>query len=177
MKKEDKKVVIETLTKQVDSYKHLYVSDISGLDAVDTQALRRACFDANIKLVQVKNTLLKKALENATNNYEEIFSVLKGDSAIMLCDTGNGPAKLIKEFRKTKDKPVFKAAFVEECAYVGEDQLESLISIKSKEELIADIIRCRMLFPHYNPDKIPSLVLLRHFLKKNNFYSLVNKQF
>ena len=126
MKKEDKKVVIETLTEQVNSYKHLY--------------LRRACFDANIKLVQVKNTLLKKALENATNNYEEIFSVLKGDSAIMLCDTGNGPAKLIKEFRKTKDKPVFKAAFVEECAYVGEDQLESLISIKSKEELIADII-------------------------------------
>ena len=107
MKKEDKKVVIETLTEQVNSYKHLYVSDISGLDAVDTQALRRACFDANIKLVQVKNTLLKKALENAT---------------------------------KTKDKPVFKAAFVEECAYVGEDQLESLISIKSKEELIADII-------------------------------------
>ena len=140
MKKEDKKVVIETLTEQVNSYKHLYVSDISGLDAVDTQALRRACFDANIKLVQVKNTLLKKALENATNNYEEIFSALKGDSAIMLCDTGNGPAKLIKEFRKTKDKPVFKAAFVEECAYVGEDQLESLISIKSKEELIADII-------------------------------------
>ena len=90
MKKEDKKVVIETLTEQVNSYKHLYVSDISGLDAVDTQALRRACFDANIKLVQVKNTLLKKALENATNNYE--------------------------------------------------DQLESLISIKSKEELIADII-------------------------------------
>ena len=99
MKKEDKKVVIETLTEQVNSYKHLYVSDISGLDAVDTQALRRACFDANIKLVQVKNTLLKKALENATNNYEEIFSVLKGDSAIMLCDTGNGPAKLIKEFQ------------------------------------------------------------------------------
>ena len=127
MKKEDKKVVIETLTEQVNSYKHLYVSDISGLDAVDTQALRRACFDANIKLVQV-------------NNYEEIFSALKGDSAIMLCDTGNGPAKLIKEFRKTKDKPVFKAAFVEECAYVGEDQLESLISIKSKEELLADII-------------------------------------
>ena len=121
MKKEDKKVVIETLTEQVNSYKHLYVSDISGLDAVDTQALRRACFDANIKL-------------------EEIFSALKGDSAIMLSDTGNGPAKLIKEFRKTKDKPVFKAAFVEECAYVGEDQLESLISIKSKEELIADII-------------------------------------
>ena len=122
MKKEDKKVVIETLTEQVNTYKHLYVSDISGLDAVDTQALRRACFNANIKLVQVKNTLLRKALENANNNYEELFSVLKGDSAIMLSDTGNGPAKLIK------------------CTYVGEDQLESLISIKSRDELIADII-------------------------------------
>lgn len=140
MKKEDKKVVIETLTEQVNSYKHLYVSDISDLDSVSTQALRRACFDANIKLVQVKNTLLRKALENANNNYEEIFSALKGDSAIMLCDTGNAPAKLIKEFRKTNDKPVFKAAFVEECSYIGEDQLEALISIKSKEELIADVI-------------------------------------
>lgn len=140
MKKEDKKVVIETLTEQVNSYKHLYVSDISDLDSVSTQALRRACFDANIKLVQVKNTLLRKALENANNNYEEIFSALKGDSAIMLCDTGNAPAKLIKEFRKTNDKPVFKAAFVEECSYIGEEQLEALISIKSKEELIADVI-------------------------------------
>ena len=140
MKKEEKKVIIDSLTEQVNEYKHLYVTDIAGLDAVATQALRRACFDANIKLIQVKNTLLKKALENANNNYEEIFVSLKGSSAVMLCETGNAPAKLIKEFRKDKDKPAFKAAFVEECAYVGEDQLESLISIKSKEELIADII-------------------------------------
>jgi large subunit ribosomal protein L10 len=91
-------------------------------------------------LIQVKNTLLKKALENANNNYEEIFETLKGSSAIMLCETGNAPAKLIKEFRKTNEKPVFKAAFVEECAYVGESQLDSLITIKSREELIGDIV-------------------------------------
>lgn len=140
MKREDKKRVIEQLTEQVNKYKHLYVSDIEGLDAASSQSLRRACFDTNIKLIQVKNTLLKKALENAEGNYEELFPVLKGNTAIMLSDTGNAPAKLIKKFRETKDKPVFKAAFVEECAYVGESQLESLISIKSKEELIADII-------------------------------------
>lgn len=140
MKREKKKVVIETLTEQINSYKHVYVSDIAGLDATATQALRKACFKANIKLIQVKNTLLKKALENANNNYEETFTALKGNSAIMLCDTGNAPAKLIKDFRKEGEKPAFKAAYVEECIYIGENQLETLISIKSKEELIGDII-------------------------------------
>ena len=140
MKKEEKKEIIDGLTEQVNSYKHLYVSDIAGLNATATQQLRRACFYADIKLIQVKNTLLKKALENADNNYEEIFVALTGSSAIMLSETGNAPAKLIKEFRRTNDKPVFKAAYVEECAYVGEELLESLISIKSRDELIADII-------------------------------------
>ena len=140
MKKEEKKLVIDNLTEQVNKYKHMYLSDIEGLDAADSQTLRRECFNTNIKLIQVKNTLLKKALEQAEGNYEELFPVLKGNTAIMLCDTGNAPAKLIKKFRESKDKPVFKAAFVEECAYVGEDQLEALISIKSKEELIADIV-------------------------------------
>jgi large subunit ribosomal protein L10 len=140
MNKEEKREIIDKLTGLVNTYKHLYVSDISGLNAVTTQKLRRACFDANIKLIQVKNTLLKKALENANNNYEEIFVSLKGSSAIMLCETGNAPAKLIKEFRKASEKPAFKAAFVEECAYVGENQLDSLINIKSREELIGDIV-------------------------------------
>lgn len=140
MKREEKQEIINGLTEQVNSYKHLYVSDIAGLDAVATQSLRRACFDADIKLIQVKNTLLKKALDDAENNYEEIYVALTGSSAVMLSETGNAPAKLIKEFRKGNDKPAFKAAFVEECAYVGEEQLESLINIKSKEELIADII-------------------------------------
>jgi large subunit ribosomal protein L10 len=140
MNKEEKKEIIDSLTELVNGYKHLYVSDIAGLNAAATQKLRRACFDANIKLIQVKNTLLKKALENANNNYEEILVSLKGSSAIMLCETGNAPAKLIKEFRKTSEKPVFKAAFVEECAYVGDDQLDALINVKSREELIGDIV-------------------------------------
>jgi large subunit ribosomal protein L10 len=140
MNREEKKKVIDKLTDLVNSHKHLYISDIAGLNAANTQKLRRACFDANIKLIQVKNTLLKKALENAKNNYEEIFVSLKGSSAIMLCETGNAPAKLIKEFRKTSEQPAFKAAFVEECAYIGENQLDSLINIKSREELIGDIV-------------------------------------
>jgi large subunit ribosomal protein L10 len=140
MNREEKKKIIDKLTDLVNSHKHLYVSDISGLKAATTQKLRRDCFNANIKLIQVKNTLLKKALENAKNNYEEIFVSLKGSSAIMLCETGNAPAKLIKEFRKTSEKPAFKAAFVEECVYIGENQLDSLISIKSREELIGDIV-------------------------------------
>jgi large subunit ribosomal protein L10 len=140
MNKKEKEEISASLTELVNNYKHLYVSDIAGLNAAATQKLRRACFDANIKLIQVKNTLLKKALENADSNYGEIFVSLKGSSAIMLCETGNAPARLIKEFRKTSEKPVFKAAFVEECAYVGENQLDALINLKSREELIGDIV-------------------------------------
>lgn len=140
MKKEDKKVIIDSLTEAVKAYKHLYVSDISGLDAADTQALRKACFDAGIKLIQVKNTLLQVALKGISEEYNGLFDALKGSSAIMLSDTGNAPAKLIKEFRKKHDKPELKGAFVEECVYVGADQLDTLVSIKSKEELLGDIV-------------------------------------
>ena len=140
MKREEKQVIIDNLTEQIKSYKHLYVSDISELDAAATQDLRRECFKAGIKLIQVKNTLLKVALDGLEANYEDLYGSLKGSSAVMLCETGNAPAKLIKEFRKSHDKPVFKAAYVEECVYVGENQLESLVNVKSKEELLGDII-------------------------------------
>lgn len=140
MKREEKQLIIDNLANQIQSYKHLYISDISGLDAAATQDLRKECFKAGIKLVQVKNTLLKVALDNLENNYEELYSVFAGSSAIMLSDTGNAPAKLIKEFGKKCGKPVLKGAFVEECVYVGENQLEALVSIKSKEELLGDII-------------------------------------
>ena len=136
MKREEKQVIIDNLTEQIKSYKHLYVSDISELDAAATQDLRRECFKAGIKLIQVKNTLLKVALDGLEANYEDLYGSLKGSSAVMLCETGNAPAKLIKEFRKSHDKPVFKAAYVEECVYVGENQLESLVNVKSKEELL-----------------------------------------
>ncbi len=140
MKREEKQVIIDNLTEQIKAHKHIYISDISELDAVATQELRKACYDANIKLIQVKNTLLRVALEGLDTDYNEIYSVLKGSSAVMLSETGNAPAKLIKEFRKSHDKPVLKAAFVEECAYVGESQLDALVSIKSKEELLGDIV-------------------------------------
>ena len=140
MKREEKQVIIDNLTEQIKAHNHIYISDISELDAVATQELRKACFDANIKLIQVKNTLLRVALDGLDTDYNEIYSVLKGSSAVMLSETGNAPAKLIKEFRKSHDKPVLKAAFVEECAYVGENQLDALVSIKSKEELLGDIV-------------------------------------
>lgn len=140
MKREEKQVIIDNLTEQIKAYKHLYISDISELDAAATQELRKACYTAGIKLIQVKNTLLRVALEGLEADYNEIYCSLAGSSAVMLSETGNAPAKLIKEFRKKHDKPVLKAAFVEECAYVGENQLDALVSIKSKEELLGDIV-------------------------------------
>lgn len=140
MKREEKQVIIDHLTEQIKAYKHLYISDISELDAAATQELRKACYTAGIKLIQVKNTLLRVALEGLEADYNEIYCSLAGSSAVMLSETGNAPAKLIKEFRKKHDKPVLKAAFVEECAYVGENQLDALVSIKSKEELLGDIV-------------------------------------
>ena len=140
MKREEKQVIIDNLTEQIKAHKHIYISDISELDAAATQELRRACFKAGIKLIQVKNTLLRVALDGLEADYTEIYCALTGSSAVMLSETGNAPAKLIKEFRKNHDKPVLKAAFVEECAYVGENQLDALVSIKSKEELLGDIV-------------------------------------
>lgn len=140
MKREEKQVIIDHLTEQIKAYKHLYISDISELNAAATQELRKECFKAGIKLIQVKNTLLRVALDGLEANYEELYTVLAGSSAVMLSETGNAPAKLIKEFRKSHDKPVFKAAYVQECAYVGESQLDALVSIKSREEMIGDIV-------------------------------------
>lgn len=140
MKREEKQVIIDNLTEQIKAHKHLYISDISELDAAATQELRKACYTAGIKLIQVKNTLLRVALDGLEADYNEIYGSLAGSSAVMLSETGNAPAKLIKEFRKKHDKPVLKAAFVEECAYVGENQLDALVSIKSKEELLGDIV-------------------------------------
>jgi len=114
---------------------------VSSLPATKTSALRRLCFNRNIKMLVVKNSLLKKAMErNADKVYEPLVTTLKGSTAIMFSEVGSDPAKLIKEFRKTSDKPVLKSAFVEGCAYIGDNQLEALSSIKSKNELIGEII-------------------------------------
>ena len=143
MKRSEKQAIIDNLVQEINSYSHFYLADIAELDAEKTSALRRICFQKDVKLIVVKNTLLKRALEASEKNAEELFDVLKGNTSLMFCDTGNVPAKLISEFRKKNKKlgkPVFKAAYVEESVYVGEDQLEALINVKSKEELIGDII-------------------------------------
>ncbi len=140
MTREEKSQVIEALTTQLTEGNIIYLADISGLNALDTSNLRRACFKANVKLAVVKNTLLEKAMEKSDKDFGGLPETLKGNTSLMFSETGNAPAKVIKEFRKKSDKPVLKGAYVEEAIYVGDDQLDMLVSIKSKEELIGDII-------------------------------------
>ncbi|TBW28367.1 50S ribosomal protein L10 [Gramella sp. KN1008] len=140
MTREEKSQVIENLTAQLAETNTIYLADISGLDAGSTSNLRRACFKANVKLSVVKNTLLAKAMEATEKDFGDLSTVLKGNTSIMLSETGNAPAKVIKEFRKKSDKPLLKGAFVEEAVYVGDNYLETLVNIKSKEEVIGDIV-------------------------------------
>jgi large subunit ribosomal protein L10 len=141
MNKNEKQLMIDELSKRLDDNSVIYITDISDLDATATSALRRQCFAKNIKLSVVKNTLLKKAMENVQGkDFTELYDILPGPTAIMLSDTGNLPAKLIKDFRKKNDKPVLKGAFVEESVYVGDEQLNSLVDIKSKDELLGEIV-------------------------------------
>jgi len=140
MKSSEKKVIIDNLQEQINSYNHFYLADISGLNAENTSSLRRLCFSQNVKLVVVKNTLFRKALETSNKNVEEIYDALKGNTSVMFTENANVPAKLIKDFSKKHKKPVLKAAYVEESVYMGENQLETLIAVKSKNELIADVI-------------------------------------
>ena len=139
MNREEKAQIIDSLAGKLQEYPHFYITDTSGLNAEQTSKLRRACFEKQISLVVVKNTLFAKALEKAEKADDEIAGILKGTSAIMFTQTGNAPAKLIKEFRKTSDKPLIKGALVEECVYLG-DVVEELVNVKSREELIGDII-------------------------------------
>jgi len=142
MKKEDKRIVIEQLQSTLAAFPHVYLADIGGLNAAETGDLRKNCYKENIKLVVVKNTLLQKAMENSEVDYSQLFGTLKGETSILLSDTGNAPAKLIKNFSKgnKKGKPALKAAYVEESFYIGAEYLEALVSIKSKNELIGDLI-------------------------------------
>ncbi len=140
MTRNDKNKVIEDLVGKINEYSHFYLADISELNAEDTSILRRKCFEKNIELVVVKNTLLKKALEQSETNFDELYDSLKGSTSIIFTEMGNAPGKLIKEFRKTHDRPVLKAAYVEETFYFGDNQVDVLSSIKSKDELIGDII-------------------------------------
>jgi len=140
MTREEKSQVIEVLTAKLTEGNIIYLADISGLNALDTSNLRRACFKANVKLAVVKNSLLEKAMEKSDKDFGELPTTLKGNTSLMLSEISNAPAKVIKEFRKKSEKPLLKGAYVEEAIYIGDDQLDALVNIKSKEELIGDII-------------------------------------
>jgi len=141
MNKEKIVLVIESLAAQLALTPNFYVVDLEGMNAQKTSMLRRECFTQNIKLVVVKNTLLRRALEQTgVEDAAQLFPVLSGSTAVMFTETVNAPAKLIKSFGTEHGKPVLKGALVQECAYVGENQLDTLINIKSREQLIGDIV-------------------------------------
>jgi len=140
MTKEEKNQFIDVLDKSIQENSNFYLADISGLTAEESSTLRRLCFKREVSLQVVKNTLLKKALERNNSNFEDLYDVLKGNTSIMFTDVANAPAKIIKEFRKKHDKPVFKAAHLDAAFYIGEEHLDILSDLKSKDELIAEII-------------------------------------
>jgi large subunit ribosomal protein L10 len=141
MKKEEKSQLIDTLVEQLNHANSFYIADIGDLNADNTNKLRRLCFKRNVTLQVVKNSLLKKAMERTgKTDYKELFPLLVGNTSILFSEVNNDPAKLIKEFRRTAKKPILKGAFVEETIYLGDDQLDALINIKSKNELIGDLI-------------------------------------
>jgi large subunit ribosomal protein L10 len=140
MTREEKATVIKDLTTQLADSTTIYLADISGLDASTTSDLRRACFKANIKLAVVKNTLLSKAMDASDKDFGELPEVLKGNTSLMFSEVANAPAKLIKNFRKKSKKPLLKGAFVQEAIYIGDENLDALVSIKSKEEMIGEVI-------------------------------------
>lgn len=141
MRKEDKVAIIAKLGETLQEYPHFYLVDVEGMDAASTSALRRKCFQNQIKMVLVKNTLLKKALETSDVDFSPLYGTLKGTTAVLFAQVANAPAKMIKELNAKKaEKPALKAAYAEEGCYVGADQLDALCSIKSKNEVIAEIV-------------------------------------
>lgn len=141
MKKEDKNLLIEQLGTTLKDYAHFYLVDVTALDSTTTSNLRRECFKNEVKLQVVKNTLFEKALEKAEGDFSQLQPCLKGTTGVMFCNTANAPAKLIKAFAKANNgMPTLKGAYAEESIYVGADQLDALCSIKSKNELIAEVV-------------------------------------
>ncbi len=139
MKKEDKAIIIEQLGEKLKEYAHFYLVDVTGMNAEATSALRRQCFGSEIKMMVVKNTLLEKAFEASEIDFSPLYGCLKGSTAVFFCNTANVPAKLLKEAGNS-GIPALKAAYAEEGFYVGADQLDALCAIKSKNEVIADVV-------------------------------------
>ena len=140
MNKEEKVKVVEELKGQLSDYKSIYLTDIAGLDALQTSKLRRECFNSDVKLSVVKNTFLQRAMSESENDFGELKDLLKGNTTIMLSKIGNSPAKVIKKFRKDGDKPILKGAFVDEAIYIGDEHIEALFNLKSKDEVLGEII-------------------------------------
>ncbi len=140
MRKEEKQAIVQALAEQIKSYGNFYITDTADLSVEKVNNIRRKGFEQGIAIQVAKNSLIEKALVEAGIDSEELRSVLKGASTLMFSETGNAPAKLIKQLRKEGDKPVLKAAYIQETAFVGDDQLNALVTLKSKEELIADVI-------------------------------------
>ncbi len=140
MKKEEKHDVVLALTETIAEYGNFYITDTANLSVAKVNDIRRKCFDADIKMQVAKNTLIRKAMEASQGDYSEIFDVLKGSSSILFSKSANAPAKLIKQLRKTGDKPILKAAYIDSAVFIGDNQLDALVNLKSKEQLVADII-------------------------------------
>ena len=140
MRKEEKQEIVQALAEQIKSYGNFYITDTADLSVEKINGIRRKCFEQGIIIQVAKNSLIEKALIEAGIDSEELKSVLKGASTLMFSETGNAPAKLIKQLRKEGDKPLLKAAYIQETAFVGDDQLNALVTLKSKDELVADII-------------------------------------
>ena len=141
MTKDQKVVAIQEIKDLLQDAKVVYVADLDGLNAAKSSDFRRQAFKQNIKVKVVKNTLLQKAMEQIDGvDFSEMFQTFKGNSELMIAETANAPAKLIKDFRKKEEKPALKSAFVQETFYVGDNNLDALVSIKSREEMIGEII-------------------------------------
>lgn len=140
MTREEKNKAIDALSVQLVDNKNFYLTDISGLNAESSSNLRRLCYKSDVQIQVIKNTLLKKAMEKNDIDFEQMYDSLKGNTAVMFAESSNAPAKIIKEFRKKEDKPILKSAYIEESFYFGDDQVEVLCSLKSKDELIGEII-------------------------------------
>jgi len=140
MNREEKHEVVSALQVKMQEFGNFYIADTSSLSVEKVNSIRRKCFESGIEMQVAKNTLIRKAIEGLEGDASEIFAALKGQSALLFSTTGNAPAKLIKALRKGSDKPVLKAAYIDSSIYVGDNHLDSLVSLKSREELIGDII-------------------------------------
>ncbi|MFZ4102657.1 MAG: 50S ribosomal protein L10 [Sphingobacterium thalpophilum] len=140
MRKEEKHEVVLALTETIAEYGNFYITDTANLSVAKVNDIRRKCFESDIKMQVAKNKLIRKAMEASEGDFSEMFDVLKGSSSILFSKSANAPAKLIKQLRKSGDKPVLKAAYIDSAVFIGDNQLDALVNLKSKEQLVADII-------------------------------------